>query len=127
MGLRVKQRGSFDKTRNSLSKMATKADLAPIFAKYGERGVDILSDATPRRTGLTANSWGYRVVNEDGKTKLVFYNTNVNKGVSIAVILQTGHGTRGGGYVQGVDYINPASATIFKEMCSELWNEVRSL
>lgn len=127
MGLRVKQRGDFKKSRNALSKMTSKVNLAVIFAKYGERGVEILRESTPKRTGLTAASWGYQVVNEDGKTKLVFYNTNVHNGVNIAVILQTGHGTRGGGYVQGLDYINPASAIIFKEMCEELWNEVRSL
>lgn len=127
MGLRVKQRGDYKKSRNALSKMTSKVNLAVIFAKYGERGVEILREGTPKRTGLTAASWGYQVVNEDGKTKLAFYNTNVNKGVNIAVILQTGHGTRGGGYVQGLDYINPASAIIFKEMCEELWNEVRSL
>lgn len=127
MGLRVKQRGDFKKSRNALSKMTSKVNLAVIFAKYGERGVEILRESTPKRTGLTAASWGYQVVNEDGKTKLVFYNTNVHNGVNIAVILQTGHGTRGGGYVQGLDYINPVSAIIFKEMCEELWNEVRSL
>lgn len=127
MGMRVRQRGSYKKTAGSLKKLSTHTNLMAIFNKYGKQGVEILAEGTPKRTGRTAASWNYEVLSEDGRAKLVFYNTNENKGVNIAVILQTGHGTRGGGYVQGIDYINPASAKIFEAMCEELWAEVRSL
>lgn len=126
MGIKVRHRGGYENTVKSLKKMSSKSDLMAIFNKYGRRGVEILAEGTPKKTGRTAASWKYEISSEDGKTTLVFYNTNTNKGVNIAVILQTGHGTRGGGYVQGIDYINPASAEIFEAMCEELWAEVRS-
>lgn len=126
MGMKTRLRGSYRKLTASLNHLSTRSNRQAIFDKYGKRGVEILAEGTPKRTGATAASWEYEVLSENGKTKLVFYNTNVNKGVNIAVILQTGHGTRGGGYVQGIDYINPASAKLFNEMVEELWAEVRS-
>ena len=88
--------------------------------KYGRRGVDALSAATPRESGETANSWEYRVT----KNSIEWYNTNVVDGVNIAIILQYGHGTGTGGYVRGYNYINPAIRPIMDEIAEEVWKEV---
>ncbi len=92
-----------------------------------EKGVDSLAANTPVDTGKTANSWSYEI--EETKSKITIYwnNSNVINGVNIAIILEYGHGTRNGGYVQGVDYINPALANIFKDMASDMWEAVVSL
>lgn len=94
--------------------------------KYGEIGVRALAAATPAGSGKTAESWGYEIVEGAGSLSIYWKNTNVNDGVNIAVILQYGHGTRNGGYVEGIDYINPAIQPIFKEMADEAWKEVIS-
>ena len=94
--------------------------------KYGRLGVDALSDATPVDTGLTARSWSYEIVREDGKVSLVFNNSNIQNGVQIAVIIQYGHATNNGGWVEGRDYINPAIQPIFDKMASDIWKEVRN-
>ena len=91
---------------------------------YGRLGVDALRDATPRDTGKTAESWTYEIVNEDGRLALYWKNSNVNKGVNIAILLQYGHGTRTGGFVEGIDYINPTLHPLFDRMAQEAWKEV---
>lgn len=80
--------------------------------------------ATPRDSGKTAESWDYRINRDKDGVKITWTNSNVNKGVNIAIILQYGHGTRNGGYVQGRDYINPAIRPIFDQMAAEVWGEV---
>lgn len=128
MGLRIRSHGSWDRTIKSVNKIANMKDMQAIMNHYGQIGVGILSSATPKDTGLTASSWSYVVdSSQHGRTILGFKNSNINKGVSIAVILQYGHGTRNGGYVQGIDYINPASQLIFKQMVDDLWSEVKGL
>lgn len=92
--------------------------------KYGKRGVEALMNATPVDTGLTKYSWYYTIDNTKGNVKLSFHNSNVNNGVNIALILQYGHATRNGGYVEGIDYINPALQPIFQELADEAWREV---
>lgn len=92
--------------------------------RYGREGVAALASATPVDTGKTASCWDYEIIHKNGSISLVFNNTNINKGVPIAIILQYGHGTRNGGYVQGRDYINPAIQPIFDRMTNELWEEV---
>lgn len=92
----------------------------------GQRGVDALAAATPRDTGLTAESWSYRVEVGLGSAKIEWTNSNINEGVPIAVILQYGHGTGTGGYVQGRDYINPAMQPIFDNIADEVWRAVTS-
>lgn len=121
--IRVVQRGNFSNTENFLSK-AKKANIKHILEKYGMMGVDALSVATPYRTGKTASSWGYNIYIQDGKLTISWNNSNVNKHVNIALILQYGHGTRNGGYVEGIDYINPAMRPVFKKIANEAWNEV---
>lgn len=93
---------------------------------YGERGVKALAEATPVGSGKTADSWSYEIAESAGELSIYWRNSNVNDGVNIAIILQYGHGTRNGGWVEGLDYINPAIHPIFKEMANEVWKEVVS-
>ena len=123
--LTMKQKGDFKHTETFLNKML-KRDYKSVLHKYGERGVAALKAATPRDTGKTAESWYYEVrENERTKTvSLVFLNSNTSNGIPIAILIQYGHGTRNGGYVQGIDYINPALVPIFDELSKEIWKEV---
>lgn len=98
-----------------------------IFDKYGQMGVDALSAATPVDSGVTSSSWRYEIHRSGGTVSLRFLNSNVNEGVNIAVILQYGHGTGTGGWVQGRDYINPALRPVFENMAKEIWKEVTRL
>lgn len=99
----------------------------PDLDKYGREGVDALKSATPVDTGLTANSWDYKIERKPGFAKIVFTNSNIQNGVPIAIILQYGHGTRNGGYVEGRDYINPAIQPIFDDLSEAAWREVTSI
>ena len=95
--------------------------------KYGREGVAALASATPVDTGQTANSWYYEIVIKDGSATISFHNSNIQNGVPIAIILQYGHGTRNGGWVQGRDYINPAIQPIFDKIANQAWKEVTKL
>ena len=95
--------------------------------KYGREGIAALSSATPIDTGKTASSWYYEIENKNGSATISFYNSNVNKGENIAILIQYGHGLRGGGYVQGRDYINPAIQPIFDKIAENAWREVTKL
>lgn len=122
----IKQKGNFNNTENFL-KRAKKADYVRILEKYGKEGVAALASATPMDSGETANSWSYTIkITKNGST-IHWSNSHVINGVSIAVILQYGHGTRNGGYVQGRDYINPAMRSIFDKIVNEIWREVSAL
>lgn len=92
--------------------------------KYGKIGVDALARATPKRSGKTAQSWQYEVEISDGTASITWTNTNINKGVNIAVILDVGHGTGTGGYVRGLNYIDPAIQPIFEHIAEAAWREV---
>lgn len=118
-----KQKGDFSKTTRYLSRVKQNA-LDKIAKKCGDLGVQALASATPVATGLTASSWYYQVIHENGKMSINFCNSNIQKGVPIAIILQYGHGTRNGGWVQGRDYINPAIQPIFDAITNEAWKEV---
>ena len=118
-------KGNFEKTTKFLNYMK-KRDARQILDKYGRKGVALLSQNTPVDSGKTASSWNYEIHSSKGVYSIVWTNSNVVNGVNIAVILQYGHGTRNGGYVQGRDYINPATAKVFDEMTEELWREVTS-
>lgn len=121
----VTQHGDLKKTKKFLKKMES-GDYTKILSKYGEQGVQALASATPKETGKTAASWTYDIVASNDVYEIVFSNTNINKGVNIAIILQYGHGTRTGGYVTGIDYINPAVKPVFDEMANAAWKEVNS-
>ena len=115
--------GDFSKLTSHLQKLKKVAHIS-ILDKYGKRGVEALSAATPVDTGLTAGSWYYEIKNEGNVATLSFFNSNVQNGVPIAIILQYGHGTGTGGWVEGIDYINPALRPIFDELANNIWREV---
>lgn len=120
-------KGNFNHFENFLAKVVhVKPVVRKILEKYGKLGVDALREATPKDTGKTADSWTYDVVEEsNGNLKIVWSNTNVaNDWVPVAILLQYGHATRNGGYVQGIDYINPAIQSIFHNLADEAWKEV---
>lgn len=118
-------KGDFSKTFKFLNTLTKGNYMRAMLEKYGKRGVEALAAATPVRTGETASSWGYEIEEKDGKITLTWTNSHVEKHVNIALILQYGHATRNGGYVRGIDYINPALKPIFEAMALEAWKEVR--
>lgn len=120
-----KQKGNFKKTRKFL-KRCSNLQLDDLLDQYGKEGVEALARATPKDTGKTAASWSYAVHKSDGQITITWSNSNIVDGVPIAVILQYGHGTRNGGYVEGVDYINPAMRPIFERIAQRAWGEVRT-
>jgi hypothetical protein len=121
--IEMRQSGDFKKSLTFLTHLRTR-NIRPILEKYGQKGVEALAEATPKATGKTAASWGYEIKMEKTGATLCWKNANIVDGVPIAVILQYGHGTRNGGYVQGVDYINPAMKPVFDAIRDELWKEV---
>lgn len=117
------QKGDFSKLDsylNNLKGLFGRSDLD----KYGQMGVEALSSATPYDSGNTAGSWYYKIERNGNRVSLEFCNSNINKGVQIAIILQYGHGTGTGGWIEGRDYINPAIQPVFDEIANELWKEV---
>jgi hypothetical protein len=124
--IQFKQKGDFSKTESFLKKLR-KLDLDSVLRKYGELGVQALASATPVETGKTAASWDYKIEKGKGVVTITWTNSNVNNGVPIALLIQYGHGTGTGGYVQGRDYIKPAILPIFDELADALWEEVTKL
>lgn len=118
-------KGNFNNTEKFFDRIMHRS-YKDTLASYGERGVKALAAATPKDTGKTADSWIYSIEEGKGTVSIVWSNTNVNKGLNIAVLLQYGHGTRNGGYVQGRDYINPALRPLFDEIANKAWEEVVS-
>ena len=118
-----KQKGDFSKLTSFLEKAKEAARIGDL-DKYGREGVVALAAATPVDSGLTANSWYYEIEHKNGSATINFCNSNIQNGVPIAIILQYGHGTRNGGWVQGVDYINPAIQPIFDKIANSAWKEV---
>lgn len=121
--IKLSARGTWEKTTALLKDIQQRIRFRKLH-QFGERGVEALSQATPVDTGKTAASWRYEVKEFDGGAEISFHNDNVNNYVNIALILQYGHGTGTGGWVQGRDYINPAIQPIFDEMAETLWKEV---
>lgn len=116
-------KGNFNNTESFLNRIKKRQYMDKL-KMYAEKGVNALASATPKDTGKTAASWSYEITQGAGEITISWSNSNVNKGVNIAVILQYGHGTRNGGYVRGIDYINPAIKPIFEEMVADIWKEV---
>lgn len=123
--IKIKQSGNFNNTERFF-KRAQKMDFFRNLEKYAREGVTALASATPVDSGTTAASWGYEIQKRHGKVSIYWTNSNINNGVPIAVILQYGHGTNNGGYVQGRDYINPAIRPIFDKIAENAWKEVTS-
>lgn len=121
--IRATSSGSFAKTIGSLEALQPKKLFANL-ERYGRVGVNALSRATPSETGETANSWGSTVIRTPGRYSIVWFNTHEEDGVNIAVIIQYGHGTGTGGYIQGRDYINPAMRPIFDQILEDVQRQV---
>lgn len=121
--IKISHRGSLNKTENFVLKLS-KRDYLKVLNYYGKLGVEALSEATPKDTGRTAASWDYKVIQNRSSSRIVFTNSNVVDGYPIAILLQYGHGTKNGGWVEGRDYINPAIQPIFDEIANNMWKEV---
>lgn len=121
-----RQKGDFSKLTRYLTKAKQAAKVSDL-DEFGKEGVAALASATPVDSGETANSWKYTVERKDGFAAITFYNSNIQNGVSIAILLQYGHGTRNGGWVEGRDYINPAIQPIFDKIAEKAWREVTKL
>lgn len=121
--IQFRQQGDFKKLTRFLERIKESIHSGTL-DKYGRKGVAALASATPVDTGLTASSWSYEITNRNGSASITFSNSNIQDGVPIAIILQYGHGTRNGGWVEGRDYINPAIQPIFDELAEEAWKEV---
>lgn len=119
----LESEGTWEKTRGWLLR-ASKGDIYKNLSNYARIGVEALASATPKDSGETANSWSFEVVGKGRDFEIHWTNKNVNNGTNIAIILQTGHGTGTGGYVQGKDYINPAIQPVFDEIAEKVWKEV---
>lgn len=121
-----RQQGDFSKLTRFLEKAKQVVKISDL-DKYGREGVAALASATPVDSGLTANSWYYKIENNNGSVTINFNNSNIQNGVPIAIILQYGHGTGTGGWVQGRDYINPAIRPVFDKIANQAWKEVTKL
>lgn len=124
--IEVRGSGNFNNLDRFLDKVTKGNHINRILNKYGRMGVEALASATPKRTGLTADSWEYSIeYNPDGSISIIWSNTNVVDGwANVAVLLQYGHATRNGGWVEGIDYINPAMRPIFEQLAKDAWEEV---
>lgn len=121
-----RHKGDFSKLTRYLTKVEKAVKVSDL-DKFGREGVAALASVTPVDSGLTANSWYYEIEQTKGTSTIRFCNSNIQNGVPIAIILQYGHGTRNGGWVQGRDYINPAVQPIFDEIVNKAWKEVTKL
>ena len=121
-----RQKGDFSKLNRYLERVKESAKIG-VLDKYGREGVAALASATPVETGNTASSWYYEIKRQNGSVSIEFKNSNIKDGIPIAVILQYGHGTGTGGWVQGRDYINPAIQPIFDKIADSAWKEVTKI
>ena len=121
-----RHKGDYSKVTKYFENLKKGIDIRTL-DKYGREGVAALSSNTPVRTGLTASSCYYEIEHKNGMIRLSFCNSNIQNGVPIAIILQYGHGTRNGGWVEGIDYINPSLQPIFDKMAKDAWKEVNDL
>ena len=121
-----KHKGDFSKLNSFFEKIKETVKIGDL-DKFGRAGVEALASATPKESGKTADSWYYTIEHENGKSSINFLNSNINDGVPIAIILQYGHGTGTGGWVEGRDYINPAVQPLFDKIADDAWKEVTGL
>lgn len=119
----ITQKGSFNKTERYLRKLDT-SKISSILERYGGVGVEALSNATPRKTGFTAKSWYYTIEEKPGYCSIHWCNSNQENGIPVAILIQYGHGTRNGGWVEGRDYVMPAIQPIFDKILDDIMKEV---
>lgn len=117
------QSGDFSNTERFLKNVANDSFFANLDS-YGKAGVQALADNTPQDSGKTAQSWGYKVIRSRTNPGIEWYNTNVNDGTSVAILIQYGHATKSGGYISGRDYINPVIRPIFDKIAADIWKKV---
>jgi hypothetical protein len=123
VGIKVTTRGSFSKSQAFLERMKRREQFKAL-AKYGSIGVAALAQATPKDSSLASNSWYYEIVDRPGYFAIHWYNRDLENGFPVAVMVQYGHATRRGGYIEGRDFINPAMRPIFDQIAAEMWREV---
>lgn len=116
-------KGDFKETTDFLKSIKERRQYH-LLEQYAKEGVEALKEATPKRSGLTSESWGYEIKQTSNKITITWTNDNFNQGVPIALVIQYGHGLPQGGYIQGIDYINPAIQPIMERMSNEIWREV---
>ena len=121
--IKVKHKGNFNKTERFFNRVL-KREYLNILERYGQAGVEALRNATPSASGKTADSWEFGIEEGKGMVTLYWTNTNENQGVNIAILLIYGHGLQNGGYVEGIDFVNPAMRPIFEKIADESWKEV---
>lgn len=126
MSIKFAHRGSFDKSEKFLN-IAKKKNYRSILEKYGREGVRALSSATPQDSGQTANSWDFEILTTGHGFRLSWTNSSMNEGIPIVILLQYGHGTRSGSFVQGRDFINPVMRPLFDTISENIWKEVTTL
>ena len=119
----ISSKGEFKDTTRFLEHMS-KGEIFRALDRYGQIGVSALSSATPKDSGETADSWSYEILRTAGTYSIIWSNENVIEGRPIAVLIQYGHATGNGGYVQGRDYINPALRSVFDQIANDVWQEV---
>lgn len=119
----IEATGSFKRTQEFLNQM-TKGTFFSTLGHYGALGVSALASATPVDSNLTATSWTYEVVIKEGKYSIIWHNTNVESGIPVAILIQYGHATRNGGWIEGRDYINPVIQPLFDQITSDFWKQV---
>lgn len=116
-------KGNFKKTDKFLDDIITRSRYKNL-QRIAQKGVQALSSVTPTDTGLTAASWGVEITQTVSETTITWTNSNTTNGIPIVILLQYGHVTGTGGYVKGIDFINPAMRPIFDEILREVWKEV---
>lgn len=121
-----RQKGDFSRLTRFLERAKEAVKIGDL-DQYGREGVAALTSATPKDSGLTASSWYYEIKHENGSVSISFHNSNIKDGVPIAIILQYGHGTGNGGWVEGRDYINPSIRPLFDKIANNAWKEVTKL
>ena len=121
--IRVKCTGDFNNTMKFLER-ARKLSITDILNRYGQEGVKALKAATPKDTGDTASKWGYEITTGKNKHSITWTNDSINDGIPIVILIQYGHGTKNGGYVSGVDFINPAIQGVMNKIADSIWKEV---
>lgn len=124
MGITFTTKGDFKKTAMFLDKCKRLLGMQSIFEKYGQMGVEALERMSPIDTGLMRSSWYYEVEQQPGKLTITWSNSDIENGINVALLVQYGHGTKNGGYVIGIDYINPAIKPLMEELSEKVWKEV---
>ena len=119
----VKHKGNFNHIERFFNRVL-KRNYLNILSDYAERGLKALKEATPVESGKTAELWDYEISSKDGITTLTYTNDHINDGVNVAILLIYGHGTKNGGYVEGIDFVSPALAPVFYELADSMWKEV---